>query len=60
MSIQIYKPISKNTGSAYTFSKSKDKKDGSPVFYISAIAQHSWNDDTKTGSFAFKTSSLKF
>lgn len=52
MSIQIYKPNSKNTGSAYTFSKSKDKKDGSPVFYISAIAQHSWNEDTKTGSFA--------
>jgi len=52
MSIQIYKPNSKNTGSAYTFSKSKDKKDGSPVFYISAIAQHSWNDETKTGSFA--------
>ena len=33
-------------------SKSKDKKSGQPVFYISAIAQHSWNEDTKTGSFA--------
>ena len=52
MSIQIYKPNSKNTGSAFTFSKSKDKKNGSPVFYISAIAQHSWNEDTKTGSFS--------
>ncbi len=52
MSIQIYKPNSKNTGSAFTFSKSKDKKSNQPVFYISAIAQHSWNDETKTGSFA--------
>ena len=52
MSIQIYKPNSKNSGSAFTFSKSKDKKSGQPVFYISAIAQHSWNEDTKTGSFA--------
>ena len=52
MSIQIYKPNSKNAGSAFTFSKSKDKKSNQPVFYISAIAQHSWNDDTKTGSFA--------
>ena len=28
MSIQIYKPNSKNTGSAFTFSKSLDKKTG--------------------------------
>lgn len=52
MSIQIYKPNSKNTGSAFTFSKTLDKKTGSPVFYISAISQFSWNDDTKTGSFS--------
>lgn len=52
MSIQIYKPNSKNTGSAFTFSKSKDKKTGKPVFYISAIAQYSWNEDSKTGSFS--------
>ena len=52
MSIQIYKPNSKNTGSAYTFSQSTSKTNGEPVFYISAIAQHSWNDEKKTGSFA--------
>ena len=50
--IQIYKPNSKNTGSAFTFSKNVDVKTNSPVFYISAIAQHGWNEETKTGSFA--------
>ncbi len=52
MSIQIYKPNSKNTGSAFTFSKSKDKKTGQPVFYISSISQYSWNEESKTGSFS--------
>ena len=52
MSLQIYKPNSKNAGSAYTFSKTTDKKTGSPVFYISAISQYSWDDNKKTGSFA--------
>jgi hypothetical protein len=52
MSIQLYKPNSKNSGCAYTFSNSISKKDGSPVFYISAIAQHSWNEERKIGSFA--------
>lgn len=50
--IQIYKPNSKNTGSAFTFSKSLDQRSNAPVFYISAIAQHGWNENTKTGSFA--------
>ena len=52
MSIQIYKPNSKNAGSAYTFSQSISKQNGEPVFYISAISQYSWNDEKKTGSFA--------
>lgn len=52
MSLQIYKPNSKNTGSAYTFSKATDKKNGAPTFYISAISQYSWDDNKKTGSFA--------
>ena len=50
--IQIYKPNSKNTGSAFTFTKSKNLQNGSPALYFSAIAQHGWNDETKTGSFA--------
>jgi len=52
MSIQIYKPNSKNAGSAFTFSSSLDKNSSEPVFYISAIAQYSWNEDKKTGSFS--------
>lgn len=52
MSLQIYKPNSKNSGSAFTFQKSKDKNSGAPVFYISAIAQHSWDESRKTGSFS--------
>jgi len=52
MSIQIYKPNSKNTGSAYTFSLTSDSKSKAPVFYISAISQYSWDDNTKTGSFS--------
>ncbi len=49
--IQIYKPNSKNAGSAFTFSSTKDKS-GAPVFYISAIAQYGWNDESKTGTFS--------
>ena len=52
MSLQIYKPNSKNTGSAYTFSKTLDNKTSSPVFYMSAISQYSWDDNKKTGSFS--------
>tara|TARA_B100000085_G_scaffold285364_1_gene321122 strand:+ start:3355 stop:3960 length:606 start_codon:yes stop_codon:yes gene_type:complete len=52
MSLQIYKPNSKNTGSAFTFQKSTDAKSGAPVFYISAISQFSWDDSKKTGSFS--------
>jgi len=52
MSIQLYKPNSKNTGSAFTFSIGVNKNNPLPAFYISAIAQHSWNDEKKIGSFS--------
>jgi hypothetical protein len=52
MSLQIYKPNSKNTGAACTVSLSQDQKTGAPVCYLSAIAQYSWDDSKKTGSFA--------
>lgn len=52
MSIQIYKPNSKNTGSAYTFSLSLGEKNKAPAFYVSAISQYSWDDTKKTGSFS--------
>jgi len=52
MSIQLYKPNSKNTGAAFTLSIGANKNSSLPAFYISAIAQHSWNDEKKIGSFA--------
>ena len=50
MKFTLYKPNSKNTGSAFSFDIAKDKK-GNAVMYVSMIQQHSWNDQTKSGSF---------
>ena len=52
MSVVIYKPNSKNAGAAFTFSSGVNNKNGEPTFYISAVAQHSWNDERKIGSFS--------
>jgi hypothetical protein len=54
MKYQIYKPNSKNTGCAMSFSVGTGK-DGSPNLYISAIQQASWDDSTKRGSFSANT-----
>lgn len=65
MNLQIYKPNSKNTGCAISFQISQ-KPNAEPQFYVNCIAQHSWNDQTKTGSFAesrnnpSKTIAIKF
>lgn len=65
MNLQIYKPNSKNTGCAISFQISQ-KPNSEPQFYVNCIAQHSWNDQTKTGSFAesrnnpSKTIAVKF
>lgn len=65
MNLQIYKPNSKNTGCAISFQISQ-KGDNEPQFYVNCIAQHSWNDQAKTGSFAesrnnpSKTIAIKF
>jgi hypothetical protein len=45
--ISFYKPNSKNTGTACSFSV--NPKDGS--IWSSLIKQNSWNENTKTGSF---------
>lgn len=50
MKFTLYKPNSKNAGSAFSFDIAKDKK-GNAVMYVSMIQQHSWNDQTKNGSF---------
>ena len=51
MNLQIYKPNPKNQGCAISFQISQ-KPNNEPQFYVNCIAQHSWNDQTKTGSFA--------
>jgi len=51
MSIQIYKPNKSNTGFAFNFSMGVDKKNKEPALYISAIAQHSWDENKRLGSF---------
>lgn len=47
----VYKPNSKNTGCAVSFNMFTDK-DGEMVMFLNAIQQASWDDKTKTGSFA--------
>ena len=51
MSISLYKPNSKNTGSAFSFQAGLDKKTQELVLYIKAVKQHSWDDTKKLGSF---------
>jgi hypothetical protein len=51
MKYQIYKPNSKNTGCAMSFSVGTSK-DGAPALFISAVLQSGWNDSTKKGSFS--------
>lgn len=52
MSIQIYKPNKSNTGFAFSFYMGENQRDGSPSLFINAIAQHSWDDRKKLGSFS--------
>jgi hypothetical protein len=49
MKYTLYKPNSKNAGSAFAFNIGLNK--GKPSLYINAVLQASWNDTTKTGSF---------
>ncbi len=51
MSIQIYKPNKSNNGFAFNFSIGINKKNKEPVLYVSAIAQHSWDEKKRLGSF---------
>jgi|694.fasta_scaffold02731_10 hypothetical protein len=50
MKYTLYKPNSKNTGSAFSF-EIGTSKNGETALYVSMIQQHSWNDVTKNGSF---------
>ncbi len=51
MSLSLYKPNSKNEGSAFNFTIGTNKKK-EPVVYVNAIQQFSWNDKTKTANFS--------
>lgn len=50
MSISIYKPNSKNTGSGLSFQIGIGKNQ-EPALFIKSILQASWDDKTKQGSF---------
>lgn len=50
MKFTLYKPNSKNTGSAFTFDSTEDRN-GKPTLFVSMIQQYSWDEQRKTGSF---------
>lgn len=55
MSTSIYKPNSKNSGSAFSF-RYGVQKNGEPCLYVNAIQQYSWNSESKTGNFSKNSS----
>jgi len=52
MSLQIYKPNKSNTGFAFSFYIGEDRKTKSPILFLNAIAQHSWDQGKRLGSFS--------
>ena len=50
MALNIFKPNKNNTGFAFSFNFGLDQKSRWSL-YVSSIAQHSWNEQTKSGSF---------
>ena len=65
MSLPIYKPNSKNTGSGFSF-KIGTSKNNDPALFVTAILQHSWDAEKRQGYFKDnqdnpdKTINLKF
>jgi len=51
MSISIYKPNSKNTGSGFSFQMGFGGKNNEPSLFVKSILQHSWDSDKKQGYF---------
>lgn len=51
MSLSIYKPNSKNTGSGFSFQLGLNPKNNESVLYIKSIKQHSWDSNKKQGYF---------
>lgn len=50
--ISLYKPNPSNSGCAFSFKIGIDQKSQEPALYMSAIQQHSWDSQKKTGSFS--------
>ena len=51
MSISIYKPNSKNSGSGFSFQMGIESKNKEPALFIKSILQHSWDAEKKQGYF---------
>tara|TARA_B110000305_G_C19465813_1_gene657842 strand:- start:5361 stop:5906 length:546 start_codon:yes stop_codon:yes gene_type:complete len=51
MSISIYKPNAKNSGSGFSFQVGMSSKNYEPTLFIKSILQSSWNSDKRVGSF---------
>ena len=51
MSISIYKPNTKNTGSGFSFQMGVGGKNQEPSLFIKSILQHSWDAQKKQGYF---------
>ena len=51
MSISIYKPNAKNSGSGFSFQMGRDSKNKEPALFVKSILQHSWDADKRQGYF---------
>ena len=51
MSIPIYKPNAKNSGSGFSFQMGIDSKNKEPALFVKSILQHDWDSEKKQGSF---------
>ena len=50
--IQLYKPNSKNTGTAFGFRIGTQGKNEEPCLYMTAVKQASWDPKKRSGSFS--------
>ena len=51
MSLSLYKPNAKNTGSGFSFQLGINNKTQESVLYVKAIKQHSWDENKRQGYF---------
>ena len=51
MSLSLYKPNAKNTGTGFSFQLGVNNKTQEPALYVKAIKQHTWDENKKQGYF---------